>query len=122
MRAPVPHQEHATRATLFPLCCGRTLANEGAPQGAPLNVGRHAASDQRPRGPTGPIVIRTSEELSPVAERAKNAKKKSKNTAIKCDLCAGLPFEACVYNCPCGAISRQNPEALKAIGSVTLNR
>ena len=32
--------------------------------------------------------------------------------AIKCDLCAGLPFEACVYNCPCGAISRINPQAL----------
>jgi CRP-like cAMP-binding protein/Fe-S-cluster-containing dehydrogenase component len=26
--------------------------------------------------------------------------------AIKCDLCAGLPFEACVYNCPCSAIKR----------------
>jgi len=32
--------------------------------------------------------------------------------AVKCDLCAGLPFEACVYNCPCSAISRVNPAAL----------
>src|SRR4030095_1317309 len=32
--------------------------------------------------------------------------------AIKCDLCAGLPFEACVYNCPCGAILRVEPESL----------
>ncbi len=39
-------------------------------------------------------------------------KKKVKAKAIKCDLCAGLPFEACVYNCPCSAISRINPEAL----------
>lgn len=29
--------------------------------------------------------------------------------AIKCDLCAGLPFEACIYNCPCNAISRVPP-------------
>jgi Fe-S-cluster-containing hydrogenase component 2 len=30
--------------------------------------------------------------------------------AIKCDLCAGMPFEACVYNCPCAAILRVAPE------------
>ncbi|MFT5689332.1 MAG: Fe-S-cluster-containing hydrogenase component 2/CRP-like cAMP-binding protein [Planctomycetota bacterium] len=34
--------------------------------------------------------------------------------AIKCDLCAGLPYEACVYNCPCGAIDRFDPAALFA--------
>ena len=27
----------------------------------------------------------------------------------KCDRCEGLPFEACVYNCPCNAISRRAP-------------
>lgn len=32
--------------------------------------------------------------------------------AVKCDLCAGMPFEACVYNCPCSAIERVAPEAL----------
>ncbi|MCA8959111.1 MAG: cyclic nucleotide-binding domain-containing protein [Planctomycetes bacterium] len=32
--------------------------------------------------------------------------------AIKCDLCAGLPFEACVYNCPTRAIYRVSPEEL----------
>jgi Fe-S-cluster-containing dehydrogenase component len=32
--------------------------------------------------------------------------------AIKCDLCAGLPFEACVYNCPTSAIERRHPEEL----------
>ena len=31
---------------------------------------------------------------------------------IKCDLCAGLPFEACVYNCPTTAIVRREPQAL----------
>lgn len=42
------------------------------------------------------------------AEKPKKPKKPDKK-AIKCDLCAGLPFEACVYNCPCGAISRVDP-------------
>jgi Fe-S-cluster-containing dehydrogenase component/CRP-like cAMP-binding protein len=32
--------------------------------------------------------------------------------AIKCDLCAGLPFEACVYDCPTQAITRRAPESL----------
>lgn len=31
---------------------------------------------------------------------------------IKCDLCAGLPFEACVYNCPTAAITRRQPQSL----------
>jgi Fe-S-cluster-containing hydrogenase component 2 len=31
---------------------------------------------------------------------------------IKCDLCAGLPFEACVYNCPTTAIVRREPQSL----------
>jgi len=37
--------------------------------------------------------------------------------AIKCDLCAGLPFEACVYNCPTSAIARVNPEKLFTAGN-----
>ncbi|MBL8752951.1 MAG: cyclic nucleotide-binding domain-containing protein [Planctomycetes bacterium] len=31
---------------------------------------------------------------------------------VKCDLCAGLPFEACVYNCPTSAITRRQPQSL----------
>jgi len=31
---------------------------------------------------------------------------------VKCDLCAGLPFEACVYNCPTSAIERREPQSL----------
>lgn len=34
----------------------------------------------------------------------------ARGKAVKCDLCAGLPFEACVYNCPTQAILRVNPE------------
>lgn len=48
-----------------------------------------------------------------------DTKKKDKAKAIKCDLCSGLPFEACVYNCPCSAISRQDPTALRGIGTIT---
>lgn len=43
-----------------------------------------------------------------------------KQKAIKCDFCAGMPFEACVYSCPCGAIERLDPaqfEVEKAPGS-----
>lgn len=43
------------------------------------------------------------------AEKKPAKPKKPDKKAIKCDLCAGLPFEACVYNCPCGAISRVDP-------------
>lgn len=36
---------------------------------------------------------------------------------VKCDLCAGLPFEACVYNCPTTAITRREPQSLFGRGS-----
>jgi len=36
----------------------------------------------------------------------------AKGKAVKCDRCEGLPFEACVYNCPCGAIERREPSSL----------
>lgn len=52
-----------------------------------------------------------------VEVEAEASKTKQMPKAIKCDLCAGLPFEACVYNCPCDAISRRSPEALSTIGS-----
>jgi Fe-S-cluster-containing hydrogenase component 2 len=42
-------------------------------------------------------------KLSPVAGKT-----------VKCDLCAGLPFEACVYNCPTTAIVRRQPQSLFA--------
>jgi Fe-S-cluster-containing hydrogenase component 2 len=47
-----------------------------------------------------------------VAETTPEMKGKVQLKAIKCDLCSGLPFEACVYNCPCGAISRIAPQDL----------
>ncbi len=56
-----------------------------------------------------------SRPVEPAAEEeAPRGKQMPK--AIKCDLCAGLPFEACVYNCPCDAIARRSPEALSVIG------
>lgn len=38
---------------------------------------------------------------------------KVQGKSIKCDLCAGLPFEGCVYNCPTSAISRKDPTSLQ---------
>jgi Fe-S-cluster-containing hydrogenase component 2 len=52
-----------------------------------------------------PEAIESQKEEADVAP----AKAKVEKKAIKCDLCAGLPFEACVYNCPCSAISRVDP-------------
>lgn len=49
------------------------------------------------------------ESEEPEADARPKKPKKPDKKAIKCDLCAGLPFEACVYNCPCGAISRVDP-------------
>lgn len=51
-------------------------------------------------------------EAAPAAKKEEKVEKK----AIKCDLCAGLPFEACVYNCPCGAIDRVDPDILVNTG------
>lgn len=52
-------------------------------------------------GPTGSAINRVTGKEEKVAGKA-----------VKCDLCAGMPFEACVYNCPCSAIERVAPEAL----------
>jgi CRP-like cAMP-binding protein/Fe-S-cluster-containing hydrogenase component 2 len=50
--------------------------------------------------------------IEPAPDAVAPAAKKKEQKAIKCDLCAGLPFEACLYNCPCNAISRVSPEEL----------
>lgn len=69
-----------------------------------------------------PLLNKIYKRKQPAPETvAADAGKKVTPKAIKCDLCAGLPFEACVYNCPCSAISRQNPENLKAIGSIRVS-
>lgn len=67
-----------------------------------------------------PFLNKMFKDSEPAPEEEPKAKKKDKAKAIKCDLCAGLPFEACVYNCPCAAISRQSPEALKGSGTITM--
>lgn len=46
------------------------------------------------------------------AERGYYKEQEVKGKAVKCDRCEGLPFEACVYNCPCGAIERISPTML----------
>ena len=50
-------------------------------------------------------------ELS-LAERGYYKEQEVKGKAVKCDRCEGLPFEACVYNCPCGAIERVSPSLI----------
>ena len=38
--------------------------------------------------------------------------KKKLRQAVKCDLCSGRADMACIYNCPCGAIERIDPNIL----------
>ena len=51
---------------------------------------------------------------APTTEERKGFHKQdeARGKAVKCDRCEGLPFEACVYNCPCGAIERVPPSLL----------
>jgi hypothetical protein len=44
--------------------------------------------------------------VSSAAEPEPQAAKAGKNYPVKCDLCQGLPFEACVHHCPTGAVFR----------------
>jgi Fe-S-cluster-containing hydrogenase component 2 len=46
------------------------------------------------------------------ADRGFYKEQEVKGKAVKCDRCEGLPFEACVYNCPCGAITRISPSMI----------
>lgn len=55
-------------------------------------------------------------EPAPAVATPAPAPKKEEKKAIKCDLCNSLPFEACVYNCPCNAIYRLSPEELVTSG------
>ncbi len=70
--------------------------------GAPVPAAQQAAEALDGDGvPVKPRSIGAGGTASPV-----NGK------TIKCDLCAGLPFEACVYNCPTTAILRKEPQDL----------
>ena len=64
-----------------------------------------------------PLLGRLFKKASPAAETEPEFTPRGHEVngkAVKCDLCAGLPFEACVYNCPTSAIGRMNPEELLA--------
>ena len=69
----------------------------GSPD-APPTTQQQTDSDEQPVKPRS---VGAGGKVSPV-----NGK------TIKCDLCAGLPFEACVYNCPTTAIQRKEPQSL----------
>jgi CRP-like cAMP-binding protein len=58
----------------------------------------------------GLSVLAKGKEPEPEPE-AKGGKKKLRQ-AVKCDLCSGRADMACIYNCPCGAIERIDPNIL----------
>ena len=60
----------------------------------------------------GGLFKRTPAASESEGERGYHKEMPVAGKAVKCDRCEGLPFEACVYNCPCGAIGRVAPEDL----------
>lgn len=74
-------------------------------------IGKLFGTPEQPEVPQ----VATDESGEPVKPRSVGAGGKVSpvnGKTIKCDLCAGLPFEACVYNCPTTAILRKEPQDL----------
>lgn len=96
-------------------CTGCTLCSRKCPYGTIFMVDREEEVAEKglfarifglfAKGETPPA--------PPAPEEAPaRSQKKAKRLAVKCDLCMGHGFTACVYNCPTGAIERVNPEKL----------
>lgn len=64
----------------------------------------------------GKLLARASVEADD-ASRGFHKEVEAQGRAVKCDRCEGLPFEACVYNCPCNAISRRAPAEIFGAGA-----
>ncbi len=104
-------------------CTGCSKCESGCPYGV-IRMAHVLTPDEMKAQETSiwesiPLLNKIYKKKAPPAPADDGVKQMPK--AIKCDLCAGLPFEACVYNCPCSAISRQNPEALKGIGTLRVS-
>ncbi len=105
-------------------CVGCNMCEASCPYGvirmAHILTEEEAAADREARSPwrsiplIGPLIQKRAASKK-AGEGDEAPKKAGKAKAIKCDLCAGLPFEACVYNCPCGAIARRSPTALAGL-------
>ena len=65
-----------------------------------------------PEQPPAPATAAEGEDVKPRSVGAGGKVSPVNGKTIKCDLCAGLPFEACVYNCPTEAIKRKEPQSL----------
>ena len=106
-------------------CTGCSLCEKGCPYGVirmanvfSADVGFESPSPLESIPLIGGFFRKKPRELS---EEEKTIAAGAKDKAIKCDLCAGLPFEACVYNCPCEAIERRNPETLGSLGAMNIS-
>ena len=105
-------------------CVGCAGCIDGCPYGVIRLVEPKAAPAPEPSFFAGlPLIGRWFGGGKPAAmpiattEKMRSAGAGAKLTAVtgktvKCDLCAGLPFEACVYNCPTTAITRREPQSL----------
>jgi CRP-like cAMP-binding protein/Fe-S-cluster-containing hydrogenase component 2 len=92
-----------------------TMAKAEAPAAAPSLLRRIPFLDRFLAPKPAPAAAATAAAPAPAPRKAPAA---IELKAVKCDLCAGLPFEACVYNCPCDAIRRVPPEDLVKRGLV----
>jgi Fe-S-cluster-containing hydrogenase component 2/CRP-like cAMP-binding protein len=104
-------------------CVGCASCIDGCPYGV-IRLVEPAPPPQpiQPLLASLPVIGRWFRREAPVAATEPSAKTGScgvgakvnqvTGKTIKCDLCAGLPFEACVYNCPTTAITRREPQSL----------
>jgi Fe-S-cluster-containing hydrogenase component 2 len=80
-------------------------------QSVPL-IGRWFGGGAVPTPPSPPAVDAEGKPVKPRSAGVGGKPNAINGKTIKCDLCAGLPFEACVYNCPTTAILRREPQSL----------
>ncbi len=105
-------------------CTGCSKCESGCPYGVIRMAHVLTPAEQAAQQPSIWASIPLLNKLikpKPVEVKEEAPKGKQMPKAIKCDLCAGLPFEACVYNCPCDAIARRSPEALSGIGTARIS-
>jgi Fe-S-cluster-containing dehydrogenase component/CRP-like cAMP-binding protein len=104
-------------------CMGCSACIDGCPYGV-IRMSDPQLAAPKPRGLSAGSLLRRLFGLverapEPVRSEGKlftleigGEKSEVQGKTVKCDLCAGLPFQACVYNCPTTAITRRTPESL----------
>ncbi len=89
-------------------CIGCGMCSRNCPYGnitmVPLSDEEKTGNGLFSRYLKKPAKEETETDIAPVKKR------RPKRKPVKCDMCSGYPFMACVYNCPTGAARRIDPE------------